>query len=57
LNEQADFLRELSSYYIQTRYPEEIADMGREVKEGIAREILIKMGNGGSDHDRGLNSQ
>jgi HEPN domain-containing protein len=39
---QADFLRELSAYYIQTRYPEEISDMGSEVKEGIAREILIK---------------
>lgn len=39
---QADFLRELSAYYIQTRYPEEIADMSSEVKEGIAREILIK---------------
>jgi len=39
---QADFLRELSAYYIQTRYPEEIADRSREVKEGMAREILIK---------------
>ena len=39
---RADFLRELSAYYIQTRYPEEIVGMGSEVKEGVAREILMQ---------------
>ena len=37
---QADFLRELSAYFIQTRYPEEIVQMGSKVKEGMARELL-----------------
>ena len=38
---QADFLRELSAYYIQTCYPEEIAQMGSEVKEGICRPQMV----------------
>ena len=37
---QADFLRELSAYYIQTRYPDKSADMG-EVKEGICRPQMV----------------
>ena len=39
-DEQADFLRELSAYYIQTRYPEEVSDLGSQVKENEARRIL-----------------
>ncbi len=37
---QADFLRELSAYYIQSRYPEEIPQVGGEINETISREIL-----------------
>ena len=39
-DEQADLLRELSAYYLQTRYPEEISDLGSQVKENEARRIL-----------------
>jgi HEPN domain-containing protein len=43
LNEkQEDFLRELSSYYVQSRYPEEIATMGKDVDLGLAEDILKK---------------
>lgn len=40
--DMADFLRELSAYYIQTRYPEEIADLSLQIKKSIAQEILTK---------------
>lgn len=40
--DMADFLRELSAYYIQTRYPEEIADLSSQIKKSAAQEILIK---------------
>ncbi|MGB5158898.1 HEPN domain-containing protein [Desulfobacterium sp. N47] len=40
--DMADFLRELSAYYIQTRYPEEIADLSSQVKDRAAQEILTK---------------
>ncbi|MFH0809810.1 MAG: HEPN domain-containing protein [Pseudomonadota bacterium] len=38
--ERADFLRELSAYYIQTRYPEEIGNLASQVKEQEARRVL-----------------
>lgn len=38
--EQADFLRDLSGYYIQTRYPEETEALSSEVSREMAREIL-----------------
>jgi len=37
---QMDFLTELSAYYIQTRYPEEIASLGEKVTKKIAAETL-----------------
>ena len=37
---QMDFLRELSAYYIQTRYPEEISDLASQVKEDEARRVM-----------------
>lgn len=37
---QVDFLRELSAYYIPTRYPEEVADLARDAKEEEARRVL-----------------
>ncbi|MBZ0170407.1 HEPN domain protein [Candidatus Methylomirabilis lanthanidiphila] len=43
LNEtQADFLRELSMYYIQCRYPEEIEDMSSQVSVQQARQVIEK---------------
>jgi HEPN domain-containing protein len=36
---RADFLRELSSYYIQTRYPEEIDNIATQVKKQEAKQI------------------
>ena len=38
--EQAAFLRELSAYYIQTRYPEDIRDLVAMVKQKEARYVL-----------------
>jgi HEPN domain-containing protein len=38
--ERARFLRELSAYYIQTRYPEEITEMYNQVKLDTARSIM-----------------
>ncbi len=38
---RADFLRELSAYYIQTRYPEEISALSREVTADLAHRILV----------------
>jgi HEPN domain-containing protein len=37
---QVDFLRELSAYYIPTRYPEEIADVAPNVSAEKARQVL-----------------
>lgn len=39
-DQRADFLRELSAYYIQSRYPEEISDLASQVKEDEARRVL-----------------
>jgi HEPN domain-containing protein len=39
-DKQADFLRELGSYYIPTRYPEEVADLALAAKEAKARQVL-----------------
>jgi HEPN domain-containing protein len=39
-DEQAGFLRELTAYYIQTRYPEETSDLGSQVNEDEARRVL-----------------
>jgi HEPN domain-containing protein len=38
--ERLDFLRKLSSYYIQTRYPEEIAALAGSISATQARETL-----------------
>ena len=38
--ERAEFLRELSAYYIQTRYPEEIKDLASRAKKEEARRVL-----------------
>ena len=38
--EQAEFLRELSSYYIQSRYPAEIGDVDSQVSDDMAGGIL-----------------
>ena len=39
---RADFLRELSAYYIQTRYPEEIEAASREISQEMAHEMLVE---------------
>ncbi len=39
-DERAGLLRELSAYYIQTRYPEETSDLASQVTEGEARRVL-----------------
>lgn len=39
-SDQTDFLRELSAYYIQTRYPEEISNLASQVKQDEAKRIL-----------------
>jgi len=38
--ERARFLRELSAYYFQTRYPEEITEISKQVKPEAAGLIL-----------------
>lgn len=38
--ESMQFFRELSSYYIQTRYPEEIPELAAGISEDLARRIL-----------------
>lgn len=40
--EDVRFLGELSSYYIQSRYPEEVRPTGESVTETLAREVLDK---------------
>ena len=37
---QMDFLRELSAYYVPTRYPEDVADLAFDVKEEQAKRVL-----------------
>jgi HEPN domain-containing protein len=37
-----DLLREVSNYYIPTRYPEEVADLARGVTEEEARLVLAR---------------
>jgi HEPN domain-containing protein len=37
---QADFLRELSAFYIPTRYPEQVVDLALDVKKDKARRVL-----------------
>lgn len=37
-----DFLGELSGYYIQTRYPEEIESLGAGITEKMAKEVFQK---------------
>lgn len=39
---QMDFLRELSDYYIPTRYPEDIADLALDVKQEKAQWVLTQ---------------
>jgi len=39
-DDQLQFLRELSNYYIQTRYPEEIPSVTARIAEAQARRIL-----------------
>ncbi|PKN60184.1 MAG: DNA-binding protein [Deltaproteobacteria bacterium HGW-Deltaproteobacteria-11] len=38
--DQIDFMRELSAYYVQTRYPEEMTHLASEVSEDMAKEIM-----------------
>jgi len=38
--EQTDFMRALSGYYIQTRYPDEIAALSRDLSRQMAQEVL-----------------
>jgi len=40
--EQADFLRELSAHYIQSRYPEEIEDISSQVSVQQAQQVVKK---------------
>ena len=37
-----EFLGELSAYYIQTRYPEEIESMGESINRHIAEKVLLE---------------
>jgi HEPN domain-containing protein len=37
---QVDFLRQLSTYYIPTRYPEDMADLALDVKVEQAQRVL-----------------
>jgi HEPN domain-containing protein len=39
-DERASFPRELTAYYIQTRYPEEISDLVSQVREDEAGRVL-----------------
>ena len=39
-DEHAQLLRELSNYYIQTRYPEEITELASKISESQARRIF-----------------
>jgi len=39
-DERAQLLRELSNYYIQTRYPEEIPELAAKISETQSQQIL-----------------
>jgi HEPN domain-containing protein len=39
---EIEFLRELSSYYIQSRYPEEVANLSAQVNRNETKRILDK---------------
>jgi HEPN domain-containing protein len=39
---QVDFLRELSNYYIPSRYPEEAAELGADVAQEDTRRVLAQ---------------
>jgi len=39
---EIEFLRELSSYYIQSRYPEEISDLSVQVNRDETKQVLVK---------------
>jgi len=39
---EMDFLRELSEYYIPTRYPEDVADLALDVKQDKAQWVLTQ---------------
>ena len=41
--EQQEFLRDLSAYYIQTRYPEEIPALASKVTKQQARRVILKV--------------
>jgi HEPN domain-containing protein len=41
-SEQAEFLGELSAYYIQSRYPEEIDALGKSVSKSLSAKSLKK---------------
>lgn len=41
-HEQVRFLGELSAYYIQSRYPEEIRAAGSTITQELAQEVLGK---------------
>jgi HEPN domain-containing protein len=38
--DRLQFLRELSNYYVQTRYPEEIPSVGAKIGQAEARSVL-----------------
>jgi HEPN domain-containing protein len=38
--EQKDFMRELSAYYVQSRYPGEMEDMESRISEDLANRVL-----------------
>ena len=40
--DKADFLRELSTWYVQSRYPEEISDIAEQISYEKAHEIFKK---------------
>jgi HEPN domain-containing protein len=40
MGKQVDFLRELSTYYIPSRYPEEVTNLRPEAKEEKAPQVL-----------------
>jgi HEPN domain-containing protein len=36
------FFRELSQYYVRTRYPEEVDTLARDVTDAKAKRVLVK---------------
>ena len=41
-DEQAEFLRELSAYYLQFRYPDEIAGSGAKIPGSLAQDVFFQ---------------